>query len=479
MSKKITTNTAVYDLKQYKKIHFVGIGGSSMHGLAEFALDQGKAVSGSDMNDSDILDGLRTMGAQIHVPHSSKFIAEQTPDAVVYTVAVSDDNPEIVYARENQIPLIDRSVFLGLIMKMYNRGICVAGTHGKTSTTSMISSILYENNADPAIHIGGVLPLIGGNNHIGTGECFVTEACEYHKSFLNFKTDIGVILNVEHDHVDFFPTFEEYKDAFKEFVATIPTEGYVVICADDLDCLEVVKDAKCTVVSYGLTADADWTAENLYYDKKGCGVFDVVDRKSLGGIVCHVHLSVPGQHNVLNALASVATASLVGIDGEACETPLHGFGGANRRFQLKGEENGICVYDDYAHHPTEIRTTLDGVCKYKEKNQTWCVFQPHTYSRTKGLFDLFKTSFNDVGQVVITDIYAAREKDPGDIKASDLAEAINHSGGNAIYIKSFDEIADYFAANTKPGDVVLTIGAGDVTKIGPMVLERLKAGKNE
>lgn len=431
-----------------------------MSGLAEILIKRGVKVSGSDMNHSSILDNLIADGAIVNYGHSAENITN--PDLVVYTAAVRDDNPELVRAREMGIKTIDRAEMLGSIMKEFTKAIGVAGTHGKTTTTSMLSYILVENDTDPTITVGGELDIIGGNIRTGKSEYFLTEACEYTRSFLKFFPKFAIILNVDEDHLDYFKNIDDIIDAFSDFAALVPPDGTVVANADDPECLKAVENAVANVVTVGFSADADYRAENVTYHDDGTAEFDIVDKN---GEVHHESLSVVGAHNVTNALAAYACADALGLDMDITISALSHFGGTKRRYEHKGGINGITVIDDYAHHPTEITATLTSAKKLKA-NDVWCVFQPHTYTRTKALLHDFAKALSYADKVIVADIYAAREKDTGLVSSKDLTDLVD----GAIYMKEFSDIAKYVLENASKDDIVITMGAGDIYKVGEMML---------
>lgn len=467
----MNNNLNILDLKQLKHVHFIGIGGSSMSGLAEILLSKGYKVSGSDIKSSKATQKLENMGAEIFIGHRPENIA--SPDLVVYTVAVKEDNAEMVRSRELKIPVIDRAELLGLLMKKHSFGIAVAGTHGKTTTTSMITTIMLEANTDPTAHIGGELDCIGGNTRIGNSKFFITEACEYYSSFLKFHPFMEVILNVEVDHVDYFRDIEHIKDTFRKFVDLVPPDGYIVACGDDENTMSVLTGKNCNIITYGMkNHEAMWTAGNISYNSMGCASFDVYRHGVLMGTVS---LSVPGPHNVSNSLAAISACYTCGCSMDAITEGLRNFGGSHKRFEVIGLVDEIKIIDDYAHHPSEVKATLNAA-KNTIHNKIWCVFQPHTYSRTKAFINEFARSFSMADNIIITDIYAAREKDPGDIHSSMLAEKIREQGCNAIYLSEFDEIAQYLDKNAGPGDLILTMGAGDIVRVGEMFLN-IRANK--
>lgn len=458
-------NSNILDSQKIKNVHFIGIGGSSMSGLAEILLSQGYSVSGSDIKASKATQKLESKGAKVFIGHSSENVA--SPDLVVYTVAVKDENPEMIRSRELGVPVIDRAELLGLLMKKHSFGIAVSGTHGKTTTTSMITTVMLEAGTDPTAHIGGELDCIGGNTRIGSSQYFITEACEYYGSFLKFYPFMAVILNVELDHVDYFRDLQHIKDTFLQFVALVPDNGCIIACADDENTLSVIKDKKCSIITYGLkNPEAVWNAQNIEYNESGCGSFDVFRQ---GELLARVSLSVPGPHNVSNALAAIAACHTCGCSMDSIVTGLLKFGGSHKRFELKGLVDKIKVIDDYAHHPSEVQATLNAA-NNSSHEKIWCVFQPHTYTRLKAFIDKFSSSFGSADHIIVTDIYAAREKDPGDIHAKMLAEKICLQGKNAIYISDFLEIARYLDKNARPGDLIITMGAGDIVRCGEMFL---------
>lgn len=447
-----------------KKVHFIGIGGISMSGLAEILLKNGYKVSGSDMKDSSIVDKLRNKGAEIYIGHHSDNIKDV--DLVVYTAAVHPDNVEFIKAEQLNIPMMDRAEFLGKIMLGHKYGIAVSGTHGKTTTTSMVSHIVLEEDVDPTILVGGELDVINGNVLAGSSEYFVTEACEYKGSFLKFYPYIGIILNIDADHLDYYRDLAHIKDTFKQFVDIIPKDGYMVANADDNDVLDVVENAKCNVLTYGIN-NGEFRAKNIFYNTLGCASFDAYksDEKLFS-----VELNVPGEHNVLNSLSAICCALALNFSKESITRGLSNFKGTHRRFELKGVKNGINVIDDYAHHPTEILATLKAAQNYPH-NRIFGVFQPHTYTRTITLFKDFVECFHGVDELILADIYAAREKDTGIVSSITLGDAIRATGVKALNFHSFEEIVSYLKENLKEGDLLLTIGAGDVNKVGEMYLK--------
>ncbi len=442
-------------IKQGNHIHFIGIGGVSMSGLAKILKASGVNVTGSDINRSGFTDSLERCGITVDFPHIAKSI--KGADLVVYTAAVKSDNPEMIYTKEHNIPSIERAKLLGIIMSRYNNSIAVSGTHGKTTVTSMLAKILLESSCDPTVTVGGDLACIGGNLRIGKSDVFLTEACEYVDSFLNFFPKISLILNVEEDHLDYFSGLEQIKASFRQFASQ--TSDIIIANGDDdniADCLRGM-----SYISFGFSKDCIFRADNINEEGYNTEYTLLKDNKE----IATVSLSVKGKHNIMNSLAAIACADALELDIEAVCQSLSDFTGAKRRLEYKGSKNGFLIYDDYAHHPTEIRSTLTAAKTLPHK-KLWCIFQPHTYTRTKALLEGFAEALPVADKVIITDIYAAREKDTGEISAKDLADKIE----SAVFISDFDEIKDYILQNAEAEDIVITMGAGTVYKIGESIL---------
>ncbi|WP_300386378.1 UDP-N-acetylmuramate--L-alanine ligase [Clostridium sp.] len=447
-----------------KKVHFIGIGGISMSGLAALLLTKGLKVSGSDFKESPILDKLRNEGAEVYIGHKRGNL--QNVNLVVYTAAIPSDNPEIIEAKENNIELMDRAEFLGYIMKGHKYNVAVAGTHGKTTTTSMLSHVTLKAKLDPTILVGGELDVIDGNFKIGNSEYFITEACEYKESFLRFFPYIGIILNIDADHLDYYKDLNHIKEAFIKFINIIPNDGYLIACAEDKNVQEVIKDAKCNVITYGINT-GDIRATNISFDEKGHPTFTVnKDNKEL----FEVTLKTTGNHNILNALSVIATSLLFEISEEDIKNGLLECSGAHKRFEHKGEFNGATIIDDYAHHPVEIKATLD-TAEIISHNKIYVVFQPHTYTRTKTLFNDFTTCFEKADELLLMDIYAAREKDTGIVSSKELGDAIRKTGLNCTNVNSHEEAAEYLKRVATTNDIILTVGAGDVVKVADIILK--------
>ena len=450
------------DFNKPEHIHFIGIGGISMSGLAEILLERGFTVSGSDAHESELTDKLTAHGAKIVYGQRAENITDDI-DAVVYTAAVHPDNPEFQEAQRRGIPMMTRADLLGQIMKNYGQAIAVAGTHGKTTTTSMITEILLEAKKDPTVTVGGILHAIGGNIRVGKSDLFVAEACEYTNSFLSFFPTIEVILNVEADHLDFFKDINDIIHSFHEFAELTPMNGLVVVNHDDPNAMRAVAHIDRRIRTFGTTSDADVYPTEVR-DENGYYRFTVnIDGKEYAKVA----LSVPGRHNMLNALACCAAAEFLGVPGEAAEKGLNKFTGSSRRFQLVGKmPNGATVVDDYAHHPSEMKATLS-TAKEMHFDRILCAFQPHTYTRTKALFPEFVDALKQCDQAILAPIYAAREQNTIGIYSSDIAKEVP----GAVSFDTFDEIADYLRKNAGPNDLVLTMGAGNINTVGPMLIK--------
>ena len=446
-------------------IHFIGIGGISMSGLAKLLLFKGAKVSGSDRAVSDLTEELEKEGALICYDQSRGFIPDET-DAVVATAAIADDNPEILTAKSRDIPIMTRAELLGQIMKLYELPISIAGTHGKTTTTSMLTQILLDSDCDPTSSIGGILPSIGGNFRIGSDRYFVMEACEYTNSFLSFFPKIAVILNIDADHLDFFKDLSQIRASFRAFARLLPDDGVLIINGHTENPDEITDGLKCRVMTFGIGEGFDVSASDITFDETGHPSF-VAD---IGGSKERFTLSVPGEHNVLNACAAIAAAFILGIPFDSMRTALKSFSGTDRRFEFKGRKNGFSIIDDYAHHPTEIKATLTAAKKYPHK-KIRVVFQPHTYSRTKALLDDFADALSLADEVILADIYAARETDNLGISSLSLKEKLDKMGVSCCYYPSFEEIEKYILENCINGDLLITMGAGNVVKIGEDLLK--------
>ena len=454
------------DFDRPQHIHFIGIGGISMSGLAEVLLGKGFTVSGSDAHDSDLISLLREHGALVTIGQTAENITSDI-DVIVYTAAIHPDNPEFKAAKESGKPMLTRAELLGEMMQNYRVSVAVAGTHGKTTTTSMVSHVLLAGNYDPTISVGGILPAIGGNIRVGKSDTFVTEACEYTNSFLSLIPTVGMILNVDADHLDFFKDLDDIANSFHIFASQIPADGTLVINRDSKKFNEVTDGIACKIVTYSLDKDADYTASNITHDEFGHGSFDCYERGELLG---RITLSVPGIHNVSNALATVAAARTMNIPADVIIEGLKNFTGADRRFEYKGKMGEVTVIDDYAHHPTEIKATLAAAANYPHK-EIWVIFQPHTYTRTKALLPEFAEALSAADHIILAKIYEAREKDIYGVSSQNLADEIAKYGRDVRYITTFSGIEEYVRTHCKPGDILITMGAGNVTEIGPALID--------
>ena len=454
------------DIKTFFKpgtrVHLAGIGGVSMCPLAEVLAGMGLQVQGSDMSESDTVRQLRAQGIPVAVGHS----AENLKDCalVIRTAAIHDDNPEIAGAIARGIPVYERAQAWGAIMQHYQNAVCISGTHGKTTTTSMATHIFMAAQADPTVTIGGTLPLLHSGYRVGRGDTIILESCEYCNSFLNFFPTVAVILNVEADHLDFFKDLADIEHSFHAFADLVPQRGYIISNADDPGAREAVKGLSHPVFTFGIAdPDADCTAHNVAFHD-GCPTFDVVIR---GETYAHVELHIAGRHNILNSLAAASAAYVLGIPGSAVEEGLATFHGAGRRFEHKGTFHGADVFDDYAHHPAELHALLT-TAQSMGYERVICAFQPHTYTRTKALFDDFVRELQLPDVTILAEIYAAREKNDIGISSQDLAAKIP----GAVYCSTLDQVADQLAELARPGDLILTVGAGDIFRAGEKLLER-------
>lgn len=452
------------------RVYFVGIGGISMSGLAELLLREGFTVSGSDRNSSGLTRALEAKGIVVKYGESASHITSDI-DCAVLTSAIKDDNLEFQAIREKGIPWLSRAQLLGQLMKNYKTSIAISGTHGKTTTSSMVSEILLHGDTDPTLSIGGILKSIGGNIRIGAGDYFVAEACEYTNSFLSLFPTIGIILNIEEDHLDFFRDLAHIRSSFRKFAELIPAEGCLIINADIPDYQELTEGLPCRIITFSMGGNpADYYPDQITWDGFGCPSF-VLHGPDAG--IQNFRLQVPGLHNICNALAAIALADYLSIDRPVCREALASFAGTDRRFEYKGSVGGVTIIDDYAHHPTEITATLSAAEKYPHKT-LWCVFQPHTYSRTKDLLKDFAKALSLADKVVLADIFASRE--PASlgvslgISSEVLQDEIRALGTECYYFPSFDEIETFLLENCINGDMLITMGAGDVLKIGENLL---------
>ena len=460
-------------------VHFIGIGGSGLSAIARLLLESGYTVSGSDRVMSPFADELRKAGATVYIGHHPRNL--EGADSVIRSSAVTEDNPEFKAAKQAGIPVYKRADFLGQLMAG-KKGIAVAGTHGKTTTTAMIAWMLQELGRDPSFIVGGVIQNLGVNARAGKGSTFVIEADEYDNMFLGLKPQIEVITNLEHDHPDFFPTFDSMVASFRKFVDLLPVDGTLVACVEDpgaAEMLNYARKAGRNVVGYGLQTET--TINSALWEiareaqPNSRGGFDFMASSNLGSNgtdAVEVSLQVPGRHNVRNALAVLAVADVLGLPRDKSARSLSEFAGTGRRFQLRGEVDGICVFDDYAHHPTEIRATLEGARARYPERRIWAVWQPHTYSRTKTLFLDFAQAFKDADEVIVTEVYAAREPKEEFTSAEIVSAMPNLS---ARYIETIPEVTRYLLGHLQSGDVVLVLSAGDADQISTDVVKGLQS----
>ncbi|MEG0250382.1 MAG: UDP-N-acetylmuramate--L-alanine ligase [Peptostreptococcus sp.] len=446
-------------------VHFIGIGGINMSALAEICINKGYKVTGSDMQESYLVNHLRDLGATVHIGQRKENISDDI-NLVVYTAAISNDNEELQEAKKKNVLMINRAAFLGQIMREYKNSIAVAGTHGKTSTTSMLSTIFDYAKKDPTILVGGNLSTIGGNVRIGNSEHFITEACEYVDSFLNFNPFISIVLNIEEDHLDYFSGIDEIKASFNKFGKLLPEDGYFIVNGDNENAKDIMYEVEANIIKFGQRPDNDAIISEIRYDNDGYAMFNL---KYKGINLGSFDLSVYGLHNVYNATAAILAAIVSGLEVDTIKKSIKTYTGVGRRFEKKGYYNGALIIDDYAHHPTEVKAAL-AAAKTLKKNKLWVVFQPHTYSRTKALLDEFAEAFYAADKVIITDIYAAREKDPGDISSKDLVEKLYQNNVDAVYMPTFDEISEFLKENLEEDDLLVTCGAGPVNKVGEALL---------
>lgn len=455
------------DFTTPKTAYFIGIGGISMSAFAELLQSLGFTIKGSDRTKSKITKHLEDLGIEIVYEQNSKNITSDL-DFVVYTAAISESNPEFKRAKELGIPMMTRASMIGQIMKNYTTAVAVAGTHGKTSTTSIASHIMLEADMDPTISVGGIIPAIGGNLRIGKSKNFITEACEYTNSFLHFFPTIGIILNIEEDHLDFFKDLDDIRHSFRKFAELIPEDGTLIINSDIKDYTEITDGLSCRVLTFSTEdVDADFYAADISYDEFGHGSFTLV--KS-GEKTDRYQLEIVGRHNIANALSCLALSSLFAIPYQTVQSALTKYKGTERRFEHKGEYNGATIIDDYAHHPTEIAATLASAKHYPHK-KLWVAFQPHTYTRTREFLHEFAESLSTADHVVLADIYAAREPDPGDISSKNIEELIIKSGNSATYLGDFDSIEKYLEKNLTTGDLLITMGAGNIVEVGEALVD--------
>ncbi|MDY4139876.1 MAG: UDP-N-acetylmuramate--L-alanine ligase [Eubacteriales bacterium] len=446
-----------------KRIHMIGIGGSSMSGLAEMLIDKGYRVTGSDRSEGYLLGDVRGKGAEVFVGHRAENV--HGADLVVYTAAIPADNPERVEAERRGIPSMERATLLGQLMEGYREAVGVCGAHGKTTTTSMLSQILVEGGADPTIHIGGKLDAIGGSTRIGQGEAFLAEACEFRRSFLQMRPTMAVVLNIDADHLDCYRDIDEIEETFGRFLHLLPERGLAIGKGTDARILRQLAKLNCRTETFGMTRDCDWHPENLVEDDRGYASYDLYHGEKY---VTHVTMSVPGDFNVENGLAALAAAHALGVDMDRAADSLSRFTGAHRRFELTDVIDGVEVFHDYGHNPAEMRSALS-IARKRCKGRLWAVMQPHTFSRVRSLFQDYLTCTEVADFTLVTDICAAREKDPGDLNSGMLVEGMRQHGIDAVWTPSFDDTEAYLRAHWQPGDLALTMGCGDINMLNAQI----------
>ncbi len=455
------------------RIHFIGIGGISMSGFAEYLHTLGFFISGSDSHQSKITDHLEDLGMKIFVGQKPSNITSDI-DCVVYTAAIKEDNEEFMEVKRRGIPMLSRAQMIGQVMLNFDNAVAVSGTHGKTTTTSMLSLIFINAQLDPTISVGGILDAIGGNIRMGNSEHFITEACEYTNTFLEFYPKRGIILNVDADHLDFFKDLEDIRNSFHLFAKRLPKDGQLFVCGDIDRLEELTSDLSCEVLTYGIidpayrtgNRDYDIAADHVSFDGRSHGSYDLYFH---GKLIDRINLNVIGLHNISNSLPAIGVALEVGIPIEIIKQALLTFQNSKRRLEYKGEIGGITIIDDYAHHPTEVTASLQAAKNYPHQN-LWCVFQPHTYTRLRQHLSEFAVSLSLADKIVLADIYAAREKNPGDISSKDLVRELENLGKEVYYFSGFDEIENFLLQNCINGDLLITMGAGDIVTVGENLL---------
>ena len=449
------------DIRDFKntRIHFIGIGGCSMSGLALILKNLGYNVSGSDLRESDFTDMLRAHGVDVHIGHNAALV--NGAGLVVYSAAIKPLNPEFAKAKELGLPMLERSAALGLISRDYKKVIGISGCHGKTTITSMLALITMDSAQDPTVHVGGMVDFLGGGVKLGKGDSFITEACEYVKSFLTLHPTHIVINNIDDDHLDFYRDIDDIIDTFKAFVSLLPEDGVLFANPDDANTRRVIETCTHRVITYSICGNGDYNAENVEFDERGNASFDIVFH---GNNLGRIRLGVMGMHNVQNALAACTAAmNVYGISMEECAAALADYRLAGRRFELMGERDGVKVFHDYAHHPSEIKACLAAAKRFPHKKM-WVVFQCNSFTRARTLKDKYALAFDDADEVLVPDLYPGRDVDTGDIHATDLVKVIDAHSHNCKYIASFEAIRGYLLPRWEEGDIVITLGSGDVNK---------------
>lgn len=452
------------DLSNIRHIHFIGIGGIMMSGIAEMLHQRTFIVTGSDQATSERCQNLEKMGVKVYIGHHADHV--QGADLIVYTSAVPEDNPEFTQAKNLNIPMLSRAEMIGQLMPEYGTSIAVAGAHGKTSTTSMISNILNASTYDPTVLVGGITKNRGSNVQIGDEDVLLLEACEYKENFLSFNHNLGVILNIDEDHLDYFEDMEHIISAFIKFAKKIPQDGVLVLNNDDYNARKIVSHISCKVLTFGINTDSTFQAKNITFDNQGHSKFDIYHEDKIYGTF---YLKCPGQHNIYNALAAIVAAYVLDIPVATIVEAVKSYAGTQRRFEVLGHYNDATVIDDYAHHPNEIKATLAAAQKIPHERVT-CIFQPHTFTRTNELLLQFATAFAEADHVIVTDIYAAREVNTVNIHSKDLVKAIAEEHDKVKYIENFDDIVHYIQSTSQANDLILTLGAGNIRWVGEQIV---------
>lgn len=453
------------NFEEINHVHFIGIGGIGNSAIAEILIDKNIKVTGSDLNTSDLTKNLVSLGAIIHQGHQASFI--DSPDLVVYSSAINENNIEYITAKEKNIKVVNRAEILGALLDTYETSIAISGTHGKTTTTSMITCVLKNLDLEPTALIGGNLEAINGNVLKGDGNIIITEACEYKENFLNFKPTYGIILNIEEDHLDYFNDLDHIINAFIGFSKNIKSNGALIVNNDDYNTKRIHQYVNCNVVTIGINQKSDYQAKNITFDDFSNSTFDIFYKDEY---LTECTLSVPGMHNIYNALSAIALANLFEEDIEKITEEIQNFKGVHRRFEYMGEYNGAIIVDDYAHHPTEIKATLSTTKKLANE-RTICVFQPHTYSRTKELLLEFASAFTDADEVIVTDIYAAREENIYNISSEDLVKAMQKEKKNIKYIGDLEACETYLKETIGPKELVVMLGAGNIRNLSESLVK--------
>ncbi len=445
------------------RIHLIGIGGSSMSGLAEMLMDQGYQVSGSDRDEGYLIHHVREKGGKVMIGHQAENV--HGADLVVYSAAIAKDNPERMEADRLGIPSMERAVLLGQLMEGYPRAVGICGAHGKTTVTSMISQILLEAGKDPSIHIGGRLDAIGGSTRVGHSDIFVAEACEFNRSFLHLRPTVAVVLNIDADHLDCYTDLDEIEETFGKFMKLLPEDGIVIGNGDDPRVRRQIRQLHCRKSFFGFGPGNDWRPEEVREDALGRSSFLL---RRPGKKPVEIRMEVPGSFNRMNGLAAIAAAAELGVEPEQAAETLKRFTGAHRRFERTDVIGGVEIFHDYGHNPTEMRNALS-IARKRCQGNLWAVMQPHTFSRVRTLFDQYLTCTEEADVTLVTDICAAREKDPGDLNSGMLVDGMIRNGIDAKWTPTFDDTEAYLRAHWKPGDLVLTMGCGDINMLNEQI----------